>query len=590
MKRIIFSFIFCLKKAWKNSRQYFFLTIIKNVFLAVIPLVNIAGLGVVINALTSGKALRSVVNYIVIYVLINLAITFSTQLLGLWENISMRKSSNILQYKYINDCINIDYHYVQDGKIQNLKRQSMLSQPPFFLNHWGNMISYIIRIISVLSIFLLFSPLFMLIILCLSALLILLTIYIQNCDYDFNNKKVDDDRKLDYLYDIMTDYKYAKEIRINNAKEFINNKFISVLKDQTKKLKQLMRKKIRVNLLRDILSVMQIGSMFLYFSYQVFSKQISIAEYSVLISSTTLFTSALLSCFSTLGIINNTFKAIDFDREYEQILNSNSKLSKSNEFHNINVDFSKSTIKFENVSFIYPDSTDYVLKDISFDITAGKKYAIVGLNGSGKTTLVKLLLRLYSPTFGKIKLNGININEIPYQQYISKIACVLQDFSIFAYSIKENVVFDGTFNESRFNDCIEKSGLKEKITTLPLGSDTYIYRKLNDEGIEFSGGEGQKLAMARAVYKNADIIILDEPTSALDPLAECEVFSRLNEISNNKTTVYISHRLSSTRFCDEIIVINNKKIIEQGNHQTLIEKKGFYATLYNSQSKYYHER
>lgn len=280
---------------------------------------------------------------------------------------------------------------------------------------------------------------------------------------------------------------------------------------------------------------------------------------------------------------------MEFYREYEQVLRENSTLSKSNTLSEINIDFAKANIKFENVSFMYPDATEYVLKNITFDIIAGKKYAIVGLNGSGKTTIIKLILRIYSPTSGKITLNGIDINQIPYRQYISKIACVMQDFALFAYSIKENVIFDGIFDETRFRDCINKSGLKEKISSLPYDINTSLYRELDEEGIEFSGGEGQKLAMARALYKKADIMILDEPTSALDPIAEYELFMRFNDITDNKTTIYISHRLSSTKFCDEIIVIHNNEIAERGNHQMLIENGGLYASLYASQAKYYQE-
>ena len=165
----------------------------------------------------------------------------------------------------------------------------------------------------------------------------------------------------------------------------------------------------------------------------------------------------------------------------------------------------------------------------------------------------------------------------------------MQDFALFAYSIKENVIFDGIFDETRFRDCINKSGLKENISSLPYDINTSLYRELDEAGIEFSGGEGQKLAMARALYKKADIMILDEPTSALDPIAEYELFMRFNDITDNKTTIYISHRLSSTKFCDEIIVIHNNEIAERGNHQMLVENGGLYASLYASQAKYYQE-
>ncbi|MBS6447453.1 MAG: ABC transporter ATP-binding protein [Clostridiales bacterium] len=226
---------------------------------------------------------------------------------------------------------------------------------------------------------------------------------------------------------------------------------------------------------------------------------------------------------------------------------------------------------------------------MNLEIPASKKLGIVGLNGSGKTTLIKLMLRLYTPTEGQITLGGVNIAEIPYRQYAKHIGVVLQDFSLFSYSFKENIVFGGAYHPRRMIECIEKSGLSDKIKKLPKGIETSIYRDLDDNGVEFSGGEGQKLAMARAIYKDADMLILDEPSSALDAIAEYELFSRLNEISENKTTVFISHRLSSTLFCDHIVVLNDGMIIEQGNHSSLMQKNGFYANLYHSQAKYYEE-
>ena len=530
MKNKIFgNTAFCFKNTCENAREYFFATVIKNLFSSVIPLVDIAGLGFTINALESKEPFENVAKYIFGYVLLNLAITIAGHFLTLWENNAIRKSSNILQFKYMQDCLDIDYHYVQDGKILDLKKKSMRSQPPFFLNHWGNVLNYSIKIVSVLFIFSRFSLTFMLIILLLSVLLIRLTVYTQKCDYNFSNNKIKDERKLDYLYSVMTDYKYAKEIRINNANDFIKNKYVAETKLQAKKLKQLLYKKLGVDSLSVILSIIQTALMYLYFSRLVFIRQIGIAEYSVLIASTTLFTSALLSCFASLGAINNSFKALEFHREYEQVLKDNCTSSKSNELPEVNIDFSQADFSFENVSFIYPDAKEYILKNVTFDIKAGKKYAIVGLNGSGKTTIIKLILRIYLPTFGRITLNGIDINQIPYRQYISKIACVMQDFTLFAYSIKENMIFDGIYDDVRLRDCINKSGLEEKINGLNFGIDTSLYRELDDEGIEFSGGEGQKLAMARAMYKHADIMILDEPTSALDPIAEYELFLRYRD-------------------------------------------------------------
>ena len=583
MKNIIYLF----KRAWSVSKGYFLVTVIKSIFTALIPLVNITGLGLVIDALISNKTINDVLALVIIYLSINLGVSLINQVLALWEVNLMRKATDILQCEYVQNCIHIDYHYVQDGKMLNLKQKSMLSQPAFFMQKLGTCFNYIVQFIGILSIFAVLSPSFIILILVISALLIWLNLFTQKCDFNFNNEKVEEDRKLDYLYGVMTGYKYAKEIRINNANTYIKSKYNLIFQKHIHKLKVLLRKKLGVSLLTVLLSVLQTAMMYLYFTYQVVANQIDIAQYTVLLSSTTLFTSIVLSFFANWGNINNSCKAIDFYREYEQIIKDNSTTNDSNRLSEVKTEFSRATIKFEDVSFIYPNANEYVLKDVNIEISPNKKVAIVGLNGSGKTTLIKLLLRLYKPTQGQITLNGIDINEIPYRQYISHIGIVLQDFSLFAYSLKENIVFDSEYRPDRFFESIEKSGLANKLQSLPNGIDTSIYRELDDKGIEFSGGEGQKLALARAIYKNADMLILDEPTSALDPIAEYQLFSRLNEISENKTTIFISHRLSSTYFCDNIIVLKDGSVGEQGNHDELMKQNGFYAELYRLQAKYY---
>ena len=209
------------------------------------------------------------------------------------------------------------------------------------------------------------------------------------------------------------------------------------------------------------------------------------------------------------------------------------------------------------------------------------------MNGSGKTTLVKLLCRLYEPTEGYITLNGMDIRNIPITQYTEYLGIVLQDFMLFAYSVKENIVFDKSFDEKKLEQSIEKSGLKAKISSLNCGASTSISKILDENGIDFSGGEGQKLALARALYKDASFLILDEPTSALDPIAEYELFKNFSDIAEGKTTFFISHRLSSTRFCDRIFVLDDGMICESGDHDELLQKKGVYAELYESQAKYY---
>lgn len=252
-------------------------------------------------------------------------------------------------------------------------------------------------------------------------------------------------------------------------------------------------------------------------------------------------------------------------------------------------------IEFKNVSFKYPNTDNYILKNINFKFKIGGKLAIVGTNGSGKTTLIKLLVRFYDPTEGEILLNGINIRKYDYYEYMSIFSVVFQDFKLFPFSIAENVASCVNYDKNRVEECLIKSGFGDKLAELENGITTVMGTETDENGINLSGGEKQKIALARAIYKNAPFIVLDEPTSALDPISEYEIYSKFNEqhqsmnFVGERTTVYISHRLASCRFCENIIVFNNGELVENGNHDNLLEKSGLYRKMWYAQAEYYNK-
>lgn len=243
-------------------------------------------------------------------------------------------------------------------------------------------------------------------------------------------------------------------------------------------------------------------------------------------------------------------------------------------------------LSFYNVSFKYPGSDKYILKDINMTFNIGEKLALVGLNGAGKTTLIKLLLRLYEPTEGEIRLNGIDIGKYDYDEYVQIFSVVFQDFGIFDFPLDENIAASEDVDSARVKKVINQVGLTELVNSLPDKERTLLYHE-NGDGVALSGGEAQKLAIARALYKDAPFVILDEPTAALDPIAEAEIYENFDTLVGDKTAIYISHRMSSCKFCDRIVVINNGRIEEEGSHDTLMEKNGLYAKMYNTQANYY---
>lgn len=245
-------------------------------------------------------------------------------------------------------------------------------------------------------------------------------------------------------------------------------------------------------------------------------------------------------------------------------------------------------VEFRNVSFRYPGSDRYALKHVNMKFKIGERLAVVGMNGSGKTTFIKLLCRLYDPTEGEILLNGINIRKYDEREYRLLFAVVFQDFKLFALPLVENVASGSDYDEERARESLEKAGFGERLLRLSEGLATYLYKDYDKNGINISGGEAQKIAIARALYKDAPFIILDEPTAALDPIAEAEIYSRFNEIAGDKTAVYISHRLSSCRFCDEILVFHEGSVIQQGSHAELVaDENGKYYELWRAQAQYY---
>ncbi len=245
-------------------------------------------------------------------------------------------------------------------------------------------------------------------------------------------------------------------------------------------------------------------------------------------------------------------------------------------------------IEFRDVSFRYPGTDTDVLRHVNLRFSIGSRLAIVGRNGSGKTTFIKLLCRLYDPDEGQILLNGIDIRKYRYDDYIRLFSVVFQDFQLMALPLSQNVAGSASFDAGRLADCLKKAGLADRLASMPKGADTCLYKDLDADGVEPSGGEAQKIAIARALYKDAPFLILDEPTAALDPVAEAEIYARFNDIAGDKTAVYISHRLSSCRFCDEIAVFSGGQIIQKGSHEALLaDRDGEYFRLWNAQAQYY---
>lgn len=328
------------------------------------------------------------------------------------------------------------------------------------------------------------------------------------------------------------------------------------------------------------------GVTYLFVCLKAWAGAFGIGSVTQYIGAITKLSQSFSSLLTTVGEMRNnayflrtTFEFLDIPNEmYQGSLTTEKRSDRSYE------------VEFKDVSFKYPNSETYALRHVSLKFKVGQRLAVVGMNGSGKTTFIKLLCRLYDPTEGEILLNGINIRKYRYDDYMSIFSVVFQDFQLLALPLGQNVAASKAYDKGKVAECLEKSGFAEKLTRMSEGIETPLYKDFSENGVDVSGGEAQKIAIARALYKDAPFIILDEPTAALDPIAEAEIYCKFNEIAGDKTAIYISHRLSSCRFCDDIAVFHEGQLIQQGSHEQLVaDTEGKYYELWNAQAQYYQE-
>ncbi|WP_426349914.1 ABC transporter ATP-binding protein [Alloiococcus sp. CFN-8] len=394
------------------------------------------------------------------------------------------------------------------------------------------------------------------------------------------NKAITLNREQWYLDDIAVDVAYGKEIRVFQLQNWLQNK-LSVLNDKLNKLFRKNETTLMIpGILDDVYQFIRDSLIYIFLITMYFRKDIGIGEfasYSLMISqlNRALFTGA-----------DNIKQILSKHDNYKRMLEFIDIPKQCNE--GIPIDGSSSwSISFEDVSFKYPNSEKWIYKNLDFTIKKGSKIAIVGLNGVGKTTLLKLLLRLYKPTEGKITLNGIDINEYKLNDYFQLFAPVFQEINIFPFTIRDNMTFGSDIDDETLLQAIKDAGLEEDRFEKAKLDSTYMTRYLHQDGLNLSGGQAQKFATARAFASKRSVYILDEPTSALDAVAEYEFYHQVETNMREQTVLFVSHRLASTQFCDEILLIEDETISEKGSHRELLEKDGRYAELFKMQAKYY---
>ena len=434
-------------------------------------------------------------------------------------------------------------------------------------------------------------------------------------------------RKRWYMNIALSDFSYAKDVRLFGLKKWITDKFIELNKERFEAQRRGARLWFWVGVCSSVFWLVFQGAVYAYLVNGIVTKSLTLGNFTLYLTSATTFfecISSLLNCFTQMMQKSReiddfrTFMEIEsivkeivgssptmtgntsptpqkttmsfsrVTRKSSQKTKSFSRLTRESPLPEVpSYDFYE--FEFKNVSFKYPRAEKYALKNLNLKLKAGERLAVVGLNGAGKSTFIKLLLRLYEPTEGKILLNGVDISTYDLESYFNVFAPVFQDINLFALTFAENVSMEShdQTNLQLVEEYTKNSGLEEKLKNLPNGLNTQMLKIIYDDGIDMSGGEKQKLALARALYKNSPVVVLDEPTSALDAIAESKLYQEFDKLIGGKTAVYISHRLSSTQFCNNVAMFMEGKMIEYGTHDSLMAQGGEYAKMFKIQSQYY---
>lgn len=580
-------------------------TVASSVINAFMPFVNIYFTAKLVTMLSGGASFKEVIIYICLALFLNFTLFFLNNFLsdysdGLRSMLLDRESEKMAKKLY-----KTDYEKLEDSEFREVIHKheeagaSRWARFPYFMWTTSVFISGVLTlIIAIIMIMPLLKigftatgnsffekPIFLtalIAVIFIMAIIMLLIAVKMNKSYLAANEEYATLDRLFYSFiDIFRDYKTGKEIRIYKEQELINHiASDKILSDGEKTLKKISLRTAKSSSVVAILGAVVSFGVYLFIGIKGHYRLFDIGNLVLYCGAFMQIINGVMQLANTLGKL---VEILPLARVYFTIIETeNDKTYGSKELNSNTVD-----IEFKNVFFKYPGAESYSLKNINLKIKSGEHLAVVGRNGSGKTTFIKLMCRLYDVTDGEILINGINIKEYTESSIMKLYSVVFQDFQMFSLPLKDNICCGNEYNKEKLYSCLEQANIKERVKAMPEKDSTYIYKDTDKSGIEISGGEAQKLALARALYKDSPIVILDEPTAALDPVAENEIYSRFNSFTQNKTAIYISHRLSSCVFCSRIAVFDKAELVETGAHNDLLGRNGKYAELWNAQAQYY---
>lgn len=529
-----------------------------------------------------------------------------------WREIDARVQFMMLR---IHKTLYMDYEYLESAKVMEACQKAMRATSgnsngvEGMMHSTQRVLEVIVSGITAVAIVFYLSPWMVLLLFVLGVL------NYFNMDYTKKrDKRIWDElapywRKTWYMQQTMSNFVYGKDIRLFSMKDWLLGKFANLHYFIHRRMIDSKNNWIGCSMVNQVLFLIEEAAIYVYLIYRVLKTGMSIADFTLYLGAVRAFFGVMQQVFNTLTDMKaqsreiNDFRSFLEYPERGEASISDKKASKSNPRKGLDnrktekekpfslLGQEQYEFQFENVSFRYPESDRYALKNLNLTFRTGERLAVVGLNGAGKSTFIKLLCGLYIPTEGRILLNGVDISQYDKREYYKLFSPVFQNIELFAFPMDENVSMnvEKETNSELAEKYLRMAGLREKLDSLSKGVKTELLKVISEDGIELSGGERQKLALARALYKNAPIVVLDEPTSALDALAEYHMYQNFDKIIGKKSAIYISHRLSSTRFCDYIAMFIDGELKEYGTHESLIAAGGKYREMFDVQAQYYRE-
>ena len=573
--------------AWINYKGYFFCGIFKVFISAVMPFINIIMLPLIIDELLDGRNAEKLIAFTAIIVLGNGILSIIASMLSITMEKYDERMQNFFSEEMSRRVMEMDFQHTEDKNALDQIEKARTGMGWYsggvhgICTQFFDIISNAITVAGVVVLLAIYAPILFALILALLVVNTIVTAKNNKIEIENYNNLSKINRIFGYLAWELSDFMYGKDIRLYGADEMMaqkwevyNDEFVGLLKLNADKTLPYGFISVITGLLRDV------GS-YLYLGILAITGKITIGIFSQMLSASATFNHSLSNLMQNVQEIS---KRCHYAHEYIKFMEYPAAIEKGDKA----VEHKAHTIEFRNVSFSYPNTDVKVLDKVNITLVQGEHLSVVGLNGAGKTTFVKLLCRLYDPTEGEILLDGVNIKEYDYNEYMRLFSPVFQDFKLFSFSVADNIVLDAEYEQNELNALIEQVGLHEKIDSLENGTDTMLFKIFDENGIEPSGGEQQKIAIARALFKRTSVVILDEPTAALDPVAEYEIYRRFDDLVGGKTAIYISHRLSSCQFCHKIAVFAEGSIKEYGTHEQLCSvADGIYAKMFEAQAQYY---